>query len=71
MVPKQTGINKYTIKLVDGKQISHRPIYSLGLIELKTLKTYIKINLMNNFIQLSKSLAVALILFIYKLDSSF
>ena len=46
-------------------------IYSLGLVELKILKTYIKINLINSFIRPSKSPAKASILFNKKLDRSF
>ena len=57
-------INKYTIKLQEGKQLSHGFIYSLGLVELKTLKTYIETNLANGFIWPLKSLANALIFYI-------
>ena len=70
-LPKYTGINDHTIKLEKDKQPSFGLIYSLGLVELETLKTYIKINLSNNFIRLSKSLSGALILFDWKLDRSF
>ena len=55
VLPEQTGINKHAIELADDKQPSHRPIYNLGLVELKTLKTYIKTNLANHFIQPFKS----------------
>ena len=51
-----------------GKEPSYGPIYSLGLIELKTLKTYINTNLANSFIYPSKSPTSAFILFIYKPD---
>ena len=44
--------------------------YSLGLVELETLKTYIETNLANGFIRLSKSPAGALILFDRKSDES-
>ena len=67
---KQTEINEYAIKLEKGKQPPYRPIYSLGPVELKTLKTYIEINLGNGFIKALKSLADALILFVSKLNSS-
>ena len=60
---ENTGINKHAIELEKGKQPPFEPIYSLGLVELKTLKTYIKTNLANGFIQLSKSPAGAPILF--------
>ena len=71
MLPEHTGINKHAIKLEDGKQPSYGPIYSLNLVELKTLKTYIKTNLANSFIQPLKSPISAPILFVYKLDGSF
>ena len=47
---KNTGINKHAIKLQDGKQPPYGQIYSLGLVELETLKTYIKIHLKTRFI---------------------
>ena len=70
MLPKRTGINKHAIELEDGKQSLYKPIYSLGPVELETLKTYIEINLANDFIQPSKSPAGAPILFVYKLDGN-
>ena len=36
---EQTGVNEHAIELEKGKQLSYRPIYNLGPIELKTLKT--------------------------------
>ena len=63
-------INDYAIKLVDGQQPPYEPIYSLGPIELKTLKGYIETNLANRFIRPSKSLASAPILFDRKSDGS-
>ena len=57
--PENTGINKYAIKLKKGKQQLFGPIYSLGPVELKTLKIYIKIDLANGFIRPSKSPAKA------------
>lgn len=68
---KQGSINNYLMNLVNNKQIFYSLIYSLELIKLATLKTYIKINLANGFIQLSKSLTSALILFVHKKDRSF
>ena len=59
------------MKLEQGKYLPYRPIYSLGLIEFKTLKTYIKTNLADNFIKASKSPASTLILFVCNLNSSF
>ena len=60
---KSTEINDHAIELVDEQQLLYRPIYSLKLIELETLKTYIKTNLANGFISFSKSSAKAPILF--------
>lgn len=68
---KYTKINDYTIELIDKQQLPYGPIYSLGLVELEILKTYIKTNLVNDFIRYSKSLARALIFFDKKLDRSF
>ena len=50
VLPERTDNNKYAIKLVDDKQLLYRSIYSLGPIELKTLKTYIETNLATGFI---------------------
>ena len=47
---ENTGTNEYAIKLEKSKQPLFGPIYSLEPIKLKTLKTYIKINLANSFI---------------------
>ena len=44
-LPENTGINEYTIELIDGKQSPYRPIYSLEPIELETLKAYIETHL--------------------------
>ena len=67
---EQIRVNQYAIKLEEGKQPPYGPIYILGSIKLKTLKTYIKTNLANGFIKASNSLAVAIILVLYKLDGS-
>ena len=56
---KHTGIYDHAIKLVDDWQPSYGPIYSLGLVELEILKTYIETNLANGFIRPSKSPARA------------
>ena len=69
-LPENTGMNKHAIELEEDKQLPFGPIYSLGLVELETLKTYIKINLANNFIRPSKSPAGALILFDRKPDGN-
>ena len=70
-LPENTGMNEHAIKLEKGKQPSFGLIYSLGPVELETLKTYIKINLANSFIRPSKSPAGASILFDRKPDRSF
>ena len=70
-LPGNTGINDHPINLLDNKQLPYGPIYSLMLVELEMLKTYIKANLASGFIRLSKSLAAALILFVRKKDGSF
>ena len=70
-LPEHTRINDHAIKLVDNQQPSYGPIYSLGPVELETLKTYIETNLKNGFIRPSKSLVGAPILFDKKPDGSF
>lgn len=52
---KYENINKYAIKFEKNKQLSYKSIYSLGLIEVKTLKTI--------FIQFFKFLVSVYILF--------
>lgn len=61
---KYFDINKHLINSKLNKQLSYNSIYNLKLVELKTVKTYIKTNLANNFIYLSKSFVGAPILFI-------
>ena len=68
--PENIGINEHAIKLEEGKQPPFGPIYSLGPVELETLKTYIETNLANGFIRPSKSPAGAPILFDRKPDRS-
>ena len=70
-LPKYTGINNHAIELVNCQQLPYGSIYSLGPIELETLKAYIETNLANGFIRLSKSPAGAPILFDRKSDGSF
>ena len=70
VLSEHTKIKKYVIQLEEGKQPLYRSIYSLGPVELKTLKTYIKTNLANGFIWSSKSSARAPILFVYKPNGS-
>ena len=69
-LPKHTKINDHTIELVEGQQPPYGPIYSLGPVELETLKAYIETNLANGFIRPSKSPAGAPILFDRKSDGS-
>lgn len=71
MLLEQIEPNQYAIKLQDGKQPLYGVIYSLRLMDLKTLKTYIKSNLANSFIWPSNSTTGAPILFVQKLNSSF
>ena len=70
MVSKCTGISKHAIELEDDKQPPYGPIYSVGPMELKTLKTYIKTNLGNDFIQPLKFPTGAPILFVCKPNGS-
>ena len=67
-LPKHTGINNHIIELVNGQQPPYGSIYSLGPVELGTLKAYIETNLANGFIKALKSPAVAPILFDQKSD---
>ena len=71
MLPERTKLNEHAINLEDGKQPPYGLIYSLDLVELETLKTYIESYLKTGFIQPSKSLAGASILFDKKPDGSF
>ena len=60
---KHTEINIHAIELVGCQLLPYGSIYSLRLVELKTLKAYIETNLVNGFIRPSKSPAGAPILF--------
>ena len=44
-LPENSGMNKYVIELVEGKEPPYSSIYSLKLVKLETLKTYIEIYL--------------------------
>ena len=70
-LPKHSEINEHAIELEEGKELLFGSIYSLSLVELEMLKTYIKTNLANNFIRFSKFLAKALIFFDQKPNGSF
>ena len=50
VLSERTRANEQAIKLEKGKQLLYGPIYSLGPVELETLKTYIEIKLANGFI---------------------
>lgn len=71
MLLEGNKLNEHTINLEKDKHSSYGPIYNLGPIALKTLKTYIKTYLKTELIRSSKSLAGALIFFKKKLDNSF
>ena len=71
VLPECTELNEHAIDLEDDKQPPYGPIYSLGLVELETLKTYIETHLKTGFIWPSKFLVGAPIFFDKKLDSSF
>ena len=65
---KPIKINNYTIELVNGQQSPYGSIYSLELVELGALKTYIETNLANRFIKPLKLSVNILILFERKSD---
>lgn len=70
-LPKNIGINKYAIELIEGKQLPYKPLYSLGPVELEILKAYIKTYLKTGFIRPFKSFTGTLILFDKKPDGNF
>ena len=67
---EHTGINDHVFKLVNNQQPPYGPIYSLGQVKLKTLKTYIETNLANSLIRSPKSPARTPIFFDKKPDGS-
>ena len=69
-LPENIGINEHAIKLEISKQPPYGLIYSQRPVEMETLKIYIKTHLKTRFIQTSKSLAGAPILFDKKPDGS-
>ncbi len=69
-LPAHMEINHHTIELVDDWQPLYGSIYSLGPVELETLIAYIKNNLVNSVIRLSKSPAKAPIFFDKKPNSN-
>lgn len=66
-----TRINDHIIGLVDNQEQLYKSIYSLELVELKILQTYLKKNLANKFIKPSIVLIDALIFFDQKSDKFF
>ena len=70
MLLEQTGIIEHIIRLKADKQLSYKPIYSLGVVKLKIFKIYIKTNLGNGFICLLKPFIITFILFVYKFEGS-
>ena len=69
-LPENTKINDHLINLLDNKQPPYSLMYSLGLVKLETLKTYIKANPASSFIRPSKYPAGIPIIFIQKKNSS-
>lgn len=63
--------NNYFRNLAKGKQPLYKPIYSLAFVKFEILKTYIKVNLTNNFIKSLKLLAGTFILYFGKKNNSF
>lgn len=66
-----TGIINNATKHFDDKVSSYSPIYSFNLVELETLKIYIKTNLKTVFIHLFWSTARAPTIFNKKSDKTF
>ena len=70
-LPEYTRINDHIIKQEKGKQPFFGLNYSLKPIKFEILKTYIKSNLTNSFIQPFKFFIGVLILFDQKSDKNF
>lgn len=71
VLPNCSDINKHVINPEPGKQPPYKSIYSLGLVKLEIFKIYIKINLVNGFIQPSMFPVEDHIFFALKPDKSF
>ena len=69
-LPENTSINEHIIELIEDKQLSYKPIYSLDSMELETIKAYIETHLKTGFIWPSNFLAGTRILFDKKPDRS-
>ena len=63
-LPEHIRINNYFINLLDNKQSLYNSIYTLKLVKLEMLKTYIKTNLANDSIKYSKFLHNIVISFV-------
>lgn len=50
-LPENISIYKYAIKLVIDKYLDYEPIYTLSLVELEILNTYIETHLETRFIR--------------------
>lgn len=53
-LPKCTRINNYAMNLIEEEKLLYSPIYSLCLMELEMLKTYIETDLKTRFTSLFK-----------------
>ena len=69
-LPKNTGMNKHIIKLIEEKKPLYKSIYTFSLMKQETLKANTKTCLKTAFIQSFKSPADALIFFNKKPNSS-
>lgn len=49
---KQTDFKNHIINLKKGRQLPYKPIFSLRSLEVETLTTYIRVNLMNKVFNL-------------------
>lgn len=58
--------NNQTIELINNEKLSHNFVYNSWLVEILTLKSYIKTILANNFLKLFKSTVNAYNFFVKK-----
>lgn len=65
-----TGINNDAMDLFNTKHSFYKLIYSRESVELETLKTYIKTNLVNSFIRVLEFLVNISILFVQEPNGS-
>ncbi len=57
-LPENTGMNKYVIELIDGKQPPYGPIYAFSPVKLEILKAYIETHLKLGLLSLPSLLQV-------------